>query len=381
MNKLFIGFLLLSACSLSSGAASYPVGTLSTIYADMARSNRSIPVEIHYPAISTGSNTGIAAGAYPFVVFGHGFQMTAAAYYPFADSLAMRGYIVAFANTENSFSPSHTDFAKDLLYIYNALIAEGANSSSPFYGHVVARGAIAGHSMGGGATVLSAQYGDSATCYFTLAEATTNPSSISAAQYLTKPYLSFAGSYDCIAPYSTNQLPTYNATASACKTLIELTGASHCNFGLSNTQCSIGETFSGCANPPLSRSAQINTVLGYLYPYLDHYLYGSAATQVTFDSIYDSDAVNIRMSNCISPTGVQSISSGATHIYPIPVRTEVHIDLNPGEAVRLCDLQGLLLHDWTPERVIDLSQMASGIYVVHIRSASGEVHAAKIIKE
>lgn len=380
MNKLST-LVIFSLIFSRLVAQPYPVGTLTTTYTDPARSNRSVPVEIHYPGVSAGNGVGVAPGTFPFVVFGHGFQMTAPAYYPFADSLAERGYIVAFANTENSFSPSHADFAKDLLFIYQTLIAEGSNSSSQFMGHIVPRGAIAGHSMGGGATVLSAQYGDSATCYFTLAEATTNPSSITAAQYLTKPYLSFAGSYDCIAPYSTNQLPTYNATTAACKWLIEITGASHCNFGLSNAQCGIGETFSGCANPPLSQSAQISTVLSYLYPYLDFYLNGNTPAQATFDSIYTADAGSVKQRTCTGPTSIVNLDGQHLNVYPNPAGNVLHIDLGPDQKVCLSDIYGQMVADWTTDRTLDLSALSSGIYVVHAIDLSGQLRSIKILKE
>ncbi|MGK4455570.1 hypothetical protein, partial [Klebsiella pneumoniae] len=87
---------------------------------------------------------------------------------------------------------------------------------------------------------------------------------------------SFSGSYDCIAPYNTNQLPTYDSCGSACKYLIEIAGASHCQFGAGATTCNLGETASGCGSPPLSRTDQINKVLSYLNPYLDHYLKNAA---------------------------------------------------------------------------------------------------------
>lgn len=380
MNKLYTCFILF-ILSYTLTAQAYPVSTMTVTYTDASRSNRSIPVEIHYPAVSAGSSSNVAAGAFPFVVFGHGFQMTAPAYYPFADSLAKRGYIVAFANTENSFSPSHADFAKDLLFIYSNLITENNNSSSPFFAHVVPRGAIAGHSMGGGATVLSAQYGDSAICYFTFAEATTNPSSVTAAQYLTKPYLSFAGSYDCIAPYNTNQLPTYNATTSACKWLIEITGASHCNFGLSNTQCGIGETFSGCANPPLSQAAQINSVLAYLYPYLDFYLYGNASSQVAFDNVYDVDSGSVKQRTCTAPTGIMEVDANAVKVYPNPVSEILHVDLTSGQQVYVSDAFGKIVRGLTTDREMDISSFAPGIYIVHILELNTPLRVAKIVKQ
>ena len=380
MNKLYYTLLLSLLCSAVI-AQSYAVGVVTMTYTDTSRSSRSVPIELHYPGVSAGNGVAVATGTFPFVVFGHGFQMTAPAYYPFADSLAERGYIVAFVNTENSFSPSHADFAKDLLFIYQKLIAENSNSSSQFLGHIVPRGAIAGHSMGGGATVLSAQYGDSAACYFTFAEATTNPSSITAAQYLAKSYLSFAGSYDCIAPYSTNQLPTYNAAASACKYLIEITGASHCNFGLSNTQCGIGETFSGCANPPLSQTDQIHAVLTYLYPYLDYHLNGNAMAQASFDSVYNSDNTSTKLTTCVATTGMIDLNENRISVYPNPMRDKLYIKMQNDEMVQISDIYGHSVSGWSRGHVIDVSALTSGIYAVHIQSTSGERREAKVIKE
>ena len=191
-------------------AQTYTVGTQTITYTDPARSNRSIGLDIHYP----GTNSTVANGVFPFVIFGHGFLMDATPYYPFADSLAKRGYIVALLTTETGI-PSHPDFAQDMVFSYGKLIAEGdSNPSSPFYHKVKHKGAIGGHSMGGGSTVLSCQYANPAQCYFTFAAATTNPSSITASAFMTKPYLSFAGSSDCIAPIATNQQPMYDTSLS-----------------------------------------------------------------------------------------------------------------------------------------------------------------------
>ena len=311
MKYLFslLGILLIAAFAQ---AQNYPVGVRTMTYVDGARS-RTVTVEVHYPATSTGSNTSLASDSFPFVVFGHGFQMTASAYYPFADTLAQRGFIVAFPNTESGLLPSHPNFAQDIIYVYNTLVSENSNASSPFYHHVVSKGAIAGHSMGGGSAVLSAQYSNPAVCYFTMAEANTNPSSITAAAYMTKPYLSFAGSYDCIAPYAANQQPTYDSSTSPCKILIDITGASHCQFGAGNVQCNFGEGVSGCANPPLSRSNQINTVLRYLIPYLSYHLKGICSAWTDFEAVYSADVTNTKTRNCTVTVPSNALINGPSY--------------------------------------------------------------------
>ncbi len=384
MKKHFLLFILLASVWFAN-AQTYSVGVQTITYTDSSRSNRSIPVEIHYPATSTGSNTPFANDSFPFVVFGHGFVMTASCYYPFSDSLAQRGYIFAFPTTESSFSPIHADFATDLIYVYHKLISERNNPSSPVYHHVVAKGAIAGHSMGGGCTVLSAQYSNPAECYFTFAEATTSPSSITAAPSMTKPYLSFSGSYDCIAPYTTNQLPTYDSSGSPCKYLIEVTGASHCQWGVSNTECNLGETVSACANPPLSQTAQINTGLAYLQPYLDHYLKGEASSLVSFDSVYTADATSTKTKSCgVQPNGISSVSRAGISIYPNPANDMVYIQAgNKINELRLTDYTGKVVQQKNVDAEtvnVNVSGLSAGIYVIEITMSDGQRLTDKISK-
>ena len=309
MKYIFTGLGLVLLC-LNSFAQRYSVGVQSVTWTDSSRGNRSIPVEFHYP----GTNASIVSDSFGFVVFGHGFDMTINAYYNYADSLASHGYIVALTSNEGGLSPSHPNLAKDLVYIYNTMLGQSnTNSGSLLYHHVKSKGAIAGHSMGGGSAVLSCQYSDTATCYWTLAEATTTPSSISAAVYMHKPYLSFAGGSDCIAPASTNQIPTYDSSRSICKTLIKIANATHCQFANSNIACNFGEGVSGCASTSLSRSSQTNKVLSFLYPYLDYYLNGNCNAWTSFQSLYAADVTDVLMQSCnnIIPTN-QSITGASS---------------------------------------------------------------------
>lgn len=383
MKLLTILFTFISVAFLCQ-AQTYSVGVQTLTYIDSSRSNRSISVEVHYPATSTGSSTPFASDSFPFVVFGHGFVMTPAAYYPFADTLAQRGYIVALPNTESSINPSHADFAKDLIFLYNMLISENANSTSPFYNKVIAKGAIAGHSMGGGCTVLSAQYSNPAVCYFTLAEATTNPSSITAAPMMIKPYLSFAGSYDCIAPYTTNQLPTYDSSGSPCKYLIELQGASHCQFGAGATTCNLGESASGCASPPLSRTDQINEVLSYLNPYLDYHLKGIASASTSFDSVYAADLTSTKTKNCSAANGIADAFTFRSAIYPNPATDMIYIDSDKKiSELRVIDYTGrVVVQNAEIEiRSLHVSSLSAGIYLIEMTTKDGQRSSVKFSKQ
>jgi len=290
-------------------AQTFTVGKQTITYNDPARSNRAVQIEFRYP----GTNQAVANGEFPFVVFAHGFQMDQTPYYPYSDSLAIRGYIVALLMTETSLSPSHANFAQDLIFVHNRLISESTNNpASPFFGKVIPKSAFGGHSMGGGSTVLSSQYSNPAECYFTFAAATTNPSSITAAPNMTKPYLAFSGSRDCIASYSTNQLPMYNASGSSCKFMINIKDGLHCQFNAANSACSFGEGFSGCASSPLSRTAQINKTLFYLIPFLDYYLKGNCAAWTLFENRYATNTVDSMIRSCTNIVPEYADVSGNT---------------------------------------------------------------------
>lgn len=281
--------------AIYTSAQTYTVGASTITYTDPARANRSVGVDFRYP----GTNGALTAGQFPFVIFAHGFSMDQTPYYPYADSLVKHGYIVGLLTTETGFSPSHANFAQDLLFVYSKLISEGnSNAASIFYQHVIAKGAIGGHSMGGGSTVLSAQYGNPEACCFTFSAATTNPSSISTAYLMTKPYLSFAGSSDCIAPIATNQQPMYDSSGSPCKFLINITGGLHCQYGNANSACSLGEGFSGCASSSLTRQQQIDKTLFHLIPFLDYYLKGDCSAWTLFETRYTSNTVDAKQRNC-----------------------------------------------------------------------------------
>ncbi|MBL7799476.1 MAG: T9SS type A sorting domain-containing protein [Chitinophagales bacterium] len=292
--KKFSLFAVL-CCFVFSVFAQYTVGDKTITYTDPARSNRSVGLQFRYP----GTNTAVANGQFPFVIFAHGFSMNQTPYLPYADSLAKRGYIVGLLTTETGLSPSHANFAQDLVFMYGKLISESnTNSASIFYQKVLPKGSFGGHSMGGGSTVLSAQYGNPQQCSFTFAAATTNPSSITAAKFMTKPYLAFGGSLDCIAPVSTNQKPMYDSSAASCKFLINILNGLHCQYGNASTPCSFGEGTSGCASSSLTRQQQIDKTLFYLVPYLDYYLKGDCAAWTLFESRYSSNTVDALQRSC-----------------------------------------------------------------------------------
>jgi pimeloyl-ACP methyl ester carboxylesterase len=199
MKRNSIITLLFILIGTISEAQPFLIGHKQQTFIDASRSNRTIDTEIYYPANSTGDNVPIANGTYPTLVFGHGFVMTWNSYDYIWNGIVPAGYILVFPKSEGSFSPSHTDFGKDIAFLVDAMKLEGLNQSSLFYNAVSDKSAAMGHSMGGGSAFLSIQYNSSITAIATLAAAVTTPSSVTAASGIQIPSLTIAGANDCIA--------------------------------------------------------------------------------------------------------------------------------------------------------------------------------------
>lgn len=265
--------MLLSIASLLGHAQNYPVGKTSFAFVDPSRNNRNIACEIYYPAQAAGLNAPFAEGSFAHVVFGHGFLMTVSAYESIASALAENGFVVVLPTTEGGFLPSHTNFARDLAFVANDLIAKSQIPSNFFYERISGKYAIGGHSMGGGCTYLSYQYAETVlpSCFFTFAAAETNPSAIGQMSSIVVPNLLFAGEFDCVTPPSAHQIPMFQSqNEEACKYYVEINGAYHCQFNDSNFTCSLGE--GGCPQNGISRQTQLSITLQTLLPWLTLWL-------------------------------------------------------------------------------------------------------------
>ena len=308
----------------------FPIGHRTITYNDPARSGgfgsgggagRQIQTEIYYPGVSAGDNVSPAFGSFPVIVFGHGFQMTWDVYSPIYDSLARKGYIVCTPRTEGGILPTHTEFAKDLALVLDKTLAFNSDVNSPFYGKINGKGAIGGHSMGGGCSFLSAQYTSNETAIFNFAAAETNPSAIAqCSTSVSAPLLVIAGSYDVVAPPASNQDAMYNAALSSCKTYFNITGGYHCQFSNVSTQCQFGE---GTLFPPSggpSRNTQLQLTRDILMPFLDFWLKGNCSQWANLMSIYSNSTAYTKQQSCnvdipssatISPEGPVAICQGS----------------------------------------------------------------------
>jgi dienelactone hydrolase len=168
------------------------------------------------------------------------------AYMNLVDHYVPLGYILAFPRTEGSFTPSHLDFAKDLVVVANRMELENNNVGSLFYNALNGKKAIMGHSMGGGATFLAlAETNASFDVAIGLAPAETNPSAVSAAANSSLPGIVLSGSSDAVTPPANHHQLIYNTWTSSCKTYVSITGGAHCYFANANLNCDFGEVTSG----------------------------------------------------------------------------------------------------------------------------------------
>jgi pimeloyl-ACP methyl ester carboxylesterase len=206
------------------------------------------------------------------------------------EALVPAGYIVALPNTETSFFPNHGDFGRDLAFAVDSLLAEDGIGASPFFGRVAPAGAVIGHSMGGGATILSAQHSTNIKTIAPLAAAETNPSAIGAAATVNVPALVFAGSGDCVTPPGSNQLPMFNSMPSLCKRYVSLTDGSHCQFSQNAGLCDFGQGFSCPGRSYIAEAEQHRLTVALLLPWLDAHLRGNSAALADFDGVLAAES-------------------------------------------------------------------------------------------
>ncbi|MBN1825076.1 MAG: T9SS type A sorting domain-containing protein [Candidatus Eisenbacteria bacterium] len=288
----------LASAFAAPAAADYSVGSRTLSYTDPARGNRSVQVDLYYPADAPGEEVPFAAGDFPVLLFGHGYQMNADDYDYIWEGVVPAGYIVAFPRTEEVLFPDHLELGRDIAFLADRLRAANGEPGSPLEGHVDSSVAAGGHSMGGGASLLSLAENPSIDASVTLAAAETNPSAIAAVQGLTVPALLFAGSRDCVTPPADHQIPMFDSFGAGCKTYLNLTGASHCQFGEYDFLCGLGEI--GCPSPLIDRAAQHDLVVGYLTLFLDAHLRADAAAWSAFTDLLDTAAGITWMQECVA---------------------------------------------------------------------------------
>ncbi|MEY4903402.1 MAG: hypothetical protein RLZZ292_1217 [Bacteroidota bacterium] len=315
--KKNIALLLYLFLSTPTLFAQYAIGTQTVTYLDPARSNRSIQTYLYYPANAAGSGVAAASGAFPVVVLGHGFTMDYSSYVLYANALVPLGYIVAIPNTETGFSPSHSAFGLDLAFVVSKLYSENTNVSALFYQHILAKSAIMGHSMGGGATYLASASNANVTTTVSFAEAETTPSATAAAANVTVPSLVFSGASDCVAPPATNQTLVYNALPS-CKQLVSIVGGGHCKFASNNTNCNFGEMTCAPGGTALAAATQQSIVFNLITPWLNRFLKDDLSATTTYNTTLNNyvtaSQVTTLQQNCLAVLPIETVDLRAEKI-------------------------------------------------------------------
>ncbi|MBC7694245.1 MAG: T9SS type A sorting domain-containing protein [Burkholderiales bacterium] len=412
MKKIIL--LITTSFTFLANAQTFPVGHMSINFKDVSRTStgysisggittntatgRNIGTEVYYPATTTGTNTSVASGQFPVVVFGHGFVMTYDNYDNIFNRLAALGYIVLLPRTEGSTSPVHADFGADLAFLASAGMNLNAASSNTllntFNGKVIQKSAIGGHSMGAGSSFLGAASNSTITCLFNMCAATTNPSSINSASLVTVPTLMISGEMDSVAD-TTVQNSHFTAIVSTKKFHVIITGAKHCDFGNGTSfLCTFGQpacTGTGC------NATLFNRYMSYLEPFLANQLKSDCTAGNAFMSLIQNpsaDRAGRKITGsiaCVS-TGIQSESLFSNFsVFPNPTTNKLIISFNAKATTavlfELYDISGRLVLS-TGESVIssvikkelNLEALDNGTYILYVRQDNFKT-AYRILKQ
>lgn len=360
----------------------YQIGHTTITFNDPARTGgfgsgggtgRQIQTEIYYPATTAGDNAAAATGAFPVIVFGHGFAMAWDAYTNIWEHYVPDGYIMAFPRTEGSLipAPSHADFGLDLALVVQKIQAQNAISASVLYQHVNTNSAIMGHSMGGGATILAAQNNTNIKTIVGLAPAETDPSAIAAALNVSVPALIYSGSSDGVTPPTEHHIPIYDGLASNCKTFVSIVGGAHCYFANSNFNCDFGETTSS-TGISIDRAAQQATTFASLDLWFDYILKGNTASLNTFLNEINTTPASeaISETTCASTAGFDMVSSTFEVLYPNPVLTELILPIEPNSDYMLMDAQGKVLSMSKYSGTVSVNLLDKGVYFIRTQKGN-----------
>lgn len=257
MKNLMLIFLLMILVPASS-RAQHPIATADLTFIDPDRDNRQVACDVYYPGDAPGP------AGYPVVALGHGYLMGSGLYYWWGQQLAAAGYVAAVPRTGGELFPDHAVFAADLAFVTRALVQAGQEPQSPLFGLTADRRIVAGHSMGGGCSLLAAATDPGIMAVANFAAAETNPSAIGVCSQIECPVLLFGGANDCVSPPGQNQIPMYQALEANWRVLAILDGASHCQFAADSFICGLGESCSA----DIARQEQWDRTWYLLEPWL-----------------------------------------------------------------------------------------------------------------
>lgn len=161
-----------------------------------------------------------ASGSYGVVAVSPGFTGTASTMYFWGERLSSHGFVVIVIET-NTLYDQPDSRARQLTSALNYVVSQGNSRTSALYGKVDGnRRAVAGHSMGGGGTLIAAA--DNPSLKAAIPMAPWNLSSLSFSR-IRVPTFIFSCQSDAIAPVAQHSNPFYNAIPSTTsKNLVEM---------------------------------------------------------------------------------------------------------------------------------------------------------------
>jgi dienelactone hydrolase len=378
------GLLLLMLMLLPAAfnlKAAFSKGFRDYTLVDPQRSNREIPIRIWYPAETEGMNVAVSDGSFPVISFGHGWGMRTELYQPLVDRMVPVGYVLIMVNTETAiFIPDHAALGKDLAFTLQWFRDQHQQVGSPFEGKAGDKFALMGHSMGGGASVLSGNDPALVNLLILLAPADTNPSSIAAAPSIIVPTLLFSGGGDAVTSPAGVHQPMFNALGSACKFFINIKGGNHCYFALDDPMgCDLLESLTG-SQTLIERTVQQDILFDLMMPALDYFLKSNEESLQTFlDSM--ATAIRTEISGSCDPSTLHNDQSHLkTQVYPQPaanwLRVNVGVPDHQIATIKLFELSGKALivpfiHE-NNEILIVVENLNSGIYLLEITYQKGQ---------
>jgi triacylglycerol lipase len=152
-----------------------------------------------------------AEGSYGVVAVSPGFTGTASTMYFWGERLSSHGFVVIVIETNTLFDQPGSR-ANQLIAGLNYVVSQGNSRTSALYGKVDGnRRAVAGHSMGGGGTLIAAASNPSLKAALPMA-----PWNLSSTSFrsIRVPTFVFACQSDAIAPVNVHASPFYNAIPS-----------------------------------------------------------------------------------------------------------------------------------------------------------------------
>lgn len=385
MNRLLRSFALFLLGSLSIFAQPDP-GTLGPqsqgwYNETVTRESRSMNCRIYYPALSDGENAPIDAtqGQYPIIAFGHGFLMQTGYYISLLKQLSSHGFIVIapqFSDTQ------HGELGKDLIACLNHIKNLSRTPGNRFFNLAdTSRTGVSGHSMGGGASLLSTIYDTTIIVAAPFAAAETTPTIIGSINNTKSWIYLISAQNDGITPPATTQIPMYNNTPGK-KGLLALKGGNHTKFmdtGIFDWTDPRGY---------LSRTRQIYLSQKYLTAVMRYLLkgenyYGTFAfgDSVAADtSVIMETTVGVNDDPQTTPQGF-TVSQNypnpfnpvtrVDYTLPVPSRVTVEVFRITGEEVAI--LESGIVERGTHSFGIDAGKLGltSGVYIYRV-SATGE---------